>query len=56
MNTQKHQDYLKELVDDKPNLVKTLKENQKTIMKTNQNKKLENRKLHTPEGLQNGRT
>ena len=31
MNTQKHQDYLKELVDDKPNLVKTLKENQKTM-------------------------
>ena len=29
--SQKHQDYLKELVNDKPNLVKTLKENQKTL-------------------------
>ena len=31
LKTQKHQDYLKKLVDDKPNLVKTLKDNQQTI-------------------------
>ena len=31
MKSQKHQDYLKELVNDKPNLIKTMKENQKTL-------------------------
>lgn len=31
IKTQKHQEYLKTLIDDKPNLMKTLKEGQKTI-------------------------
>jgi len=31
IKTQKHQDYLAKLIDNKPNLVKTLKENQLTI-------------------------